>query len=197
MGELYIAVHALLVQQVSFVFLLRIFRILDDFTVILLECHVNIYNEGHHRHEYAPILHAAKVNVEPEHVGQELVDHAEVAKHLKLARLLILECEELKGVRKDDAQAHAQKHEPVRPCENAWPVREALVQDQHCGTHEDDLNYIHMCGKSLGRELSHLSQCDGAHANKDWCQQQGEEGEVVVVRILVAILLVVAQCHQE
>ena len=97
MGQLYIAMHALLIQQFVFVLLLGIFRILD-FTVILLECHVDINTEGHQRHEYAPILHAAKVNVEPEHVGQELVDHAEVAEHLKLARLLILECEELEGV---------------------------------------------------------------------------------------------------
>ena len=54
---------------------------------------------------------------------------------------------------------------------------------------------IFMCVVSLGRELPHLSQCDGAHANKDWGQQQSEEGEVVVVRIPVPVLLVVAQCH--
>ena len=135
------------------------------------------------------------MDVEPEHVSQELVDHAEVAKHLELARLLILEREELEGVRKDDAQAHAQEHEPVCPCETEWPVHETLVQDQHCSTHEDDLHDIHVRGKGLGRELPHLSQCDGAHANKDWGQQQSEEGEVVVVRIPVAVLLVVAQCH--
>ena len=66
--------------------------------------------------------------MEPEHVCEELIDHAEVTEHLELARLLILECKELKCVRKDYTQAHAQDHEPVRPCENAWPIQEALIQ---------------------------------------------------------------------
>ena len=87
----------MLVTLIILAFLLWIF-----WHVRRVDSEIDIQGESEHSNANAPILKLREVSVEQEYIEKELVNHLQVAQHLQLAGLLVLESHEFEHLGSDN-----------------------------------------------------------------------------------------------
>ena len=100
-------------------------------------------------------------------------------------------------MRSNHTQSHSEEHYPIDRREDAWIVNERLVEHDHRSSHENRLYDIGPSRQCLCAGLLHFTQGYGTHANEDGVQDEEDQGDVVIIGVLMSVLLMIAISDQE
>ena len=100
-------------------------------------------------------------------------------------------------MRSNYTQSHSEEHYPIDKREDARIVNERLVEHDHRSSHENRLYDIGPGRQCLCACLLHFTQGYGTHSNEDGVQDEEDQGDVVIIGVLMSVLLMIAISDQE